>query len=83
MSHSLSSYSGMGYLNMTALAFNAFIADRLEFSASAFPVLGSSENLAAEKTVIFRFLASVVDCLGLGDLAIGPFSNLFWRSEFN
>ena len=46
-------------------------------SAMALIILDRTENLFAEETVRFRFLGSIIDGLGLGDLALSPGVDFF------
>lgn len=79
VSHSLAAHLGAGDFHAALFADDAFIADPFIFAAMAFPVLGRSEDLFAEKSVFFGFLRAVVDRFGFGDFAVGPFSYLFGR----
>ena len=62
VSHTLSTNGRFGYFNTTSVADNAFIANFFVLSTVALPVLARSKNSFAEKTVLFRFQGSVVDC---------------------
>ena len=71
------------YLNAAFVADLIFVAYSFIFSARAFPVLGRSKDLFAEQAVAFRTERTVVDGLGLGNLAIRPASDHFGRCQAN
>ena len=81
MTHAFTSYPCPCYLNAAAVAYFSLEAYLLEFTAVTFPVLGRSEDFFAEKTVFFGLLGTVSDGLGLGHLAVRPFSYLIGRSK--
>jgi hypothetical protein len=62
-------------LDAALFAGDALVTDLLVFAAMAFVVLGRTEDLFAEETSHFRFLAAVVDGLRLRDFAMRPGSN--------
>ena len=79
--HALAAHFGTRDFHAALFADDPLIADPLVFAAMAFPVLGGAEDLFAEQAVAFGFLGAVVDGLGLGDLAVRPFPDLFGRSN--
>ena len=72
VAHALAAHLGGGHLDAAALADDATEADALVLAAGALPVLGRSEDLLAEQTVLLTVERCVVDGLGLLDLAVRP-----------
>ena len=72
VAHALAPDLRAGDLDATALADDAPEADALVLAAVALPVLGGTEDLLAEQTVLLRAQRPVVDGLGLLDLSVGP-----------
>ena len=64
--HALPAYFFLGYLNPTAIADNAFVADTLILTAVAFPVLYRPENTLAKQAAHLRLVGTVVDGFRLG-----------------
>ena len=83
MTHALTTNGALGYLNTASLTNNALEANALVLSTRAFPVLGWTEDLLAEKAVLFRLEGSVVDGLRLLNLTRGPGTNILAGSEAN
>ncbi len=79
MAHALATHLGARYLDATALADDALEADTLVLTAVALPVLGRTEDLLAEESVLLRTERAVVDGLGLLDLTVRPGANLVAR----
>ena len=77
MTHALAANLGLGDLDAAFFADYALVADALIPSAVAFPVLSRSEDALAVKAVPFGLKSSIIDGLGLFDLAVRPFANLF------
>src|SRR5262249_55996561 len=65
-----------GDLHAAALADDALEADALVLAAVALPVPRGSEDPLAEQAVLLRLQGSVVDRLGLLDLAVRPGADL-------
>jgi hypothetical protein len=65
VTHALTTNGGLGYLYATTLTNNSLEADSLVLSTRAFPVLGRTEDLLTEQTVLLRLQGSVVDGLRL------------------
>ena len=72
VAHALAPHLGAGDLHPAALADDALEPDALVLAATAFPVLGGTEDLLAEQAVLFGLERAVVDGLRLADLAVGP-----------
>ena len=68
MSHTVTSYAGFGNLDTASVADHTSVSDLLILSAVALPVLAGSEDLFAEKTVLFGLECPVIDCFRLGNL---------------
>ena len=81
VTHSLSSHLGLRDFNAALVAYDAFVSDSLVFTAVALPVLCRSENPLAVKSVHLRLQGPVVDRFRLGDLTVGPASDLFRGSK--
>ena len=81
MAHALTAHLALGDLDAAAVADLALIADLLVLAAVAFPVLGGSENAFAVQAVTLGLEGTVVDGLGLFDLAVGPFEYLLRRGN--
>ena len=60
-----------------AVTDNATVTDALVLPAEALPVLGGTEYSLAEESVLLRAEGAVVDGLRLGNLAVGPATDLF------
>ena len=76
VAHPLAPDLAAGDLDATLVADDALVADALVLAAVALPVLGRTEDALVEETVLLRLERPVVDGLGLGDLALGPFPDL-------
>ena len=72
VAHALAPHLGPRDLDAAALADDALEADALVLAAVALPVLGRTEDLLAEESVLLGLERAVVDGLGLLDLAVGP-----------
>ena len=81
VTHALAADLGFGDLNAAALTDFTLIAQTLILAAVALPVLGWTKDALAEQAVAFWFQGSIVDGLRLFYLAIGPFPDLFRRSQ--
>ena len=77
MAHALTAYLGAGNLDAALVADNALVADSLVLTAVAFEILGRAENSLAEEAVAFRLERTVVYCLRLGYITVGPAPDLF------
>ena len=67
----------LGDLDAAAVADLPLVAYLLVLAAVALPVLGRSENALAEQAVTLGLKGTVVNGLGLGDLAGRPGKNHF------
>ena len=76
MAHALTAHTALGHFHAAALAYDALEAHALVLAAGALPVAGRSEDLLAEQTVLLRLQGTVVDGLGLLDLAIAPVTDV-------
>ena len=84
VTHSLTSYLLGGNVHTALLTTDDFLAVRiLIFAAHTSAVLGRTKDTLAEQTAYFRFKSSVVDSLGLINLAVRPFSDHFRRCQTN
>ena len=72
MTHSFAAYILLSNFDSALFADLTLMADTLVLSAIAFPVLGRTKDLFAEKTVSLGFGGTVVDSLGLFNLAVRP-----------
>ncbi len=72
VAHALAPDLRTGDLDAAALADDALEAHALVLAAVALPVLGRTEDLLAEETVLLRLEGAVVDGLRLLDLTVGP-----------
>ena len=76
VAHPLAPHLRTRDLDAAALADDALEADALVLAAVALPVLGGTEDLLAEETVLLRLERPVVDGLGLLHLAVRPQTDL-------
>src|SRR5205807_3119079 len=76
VAHPLAADLGARHLDAAALADDPLVADPLVLTAVALPVLGGPEDALAEEPVLLGLERSVVDGLGLGDLAGAPGADL-------
>ncbi len=81
VAHSLATDDGAGYTDATLVADDVFITNSLVFTTVTFPVLGRSEDLLAEESVLLRLLGTVVNGLGLGDFTVRPLEDQLRRSH--
>ena len=81
VAHPFPANLGPGDFHAALITNLAFVALALILSAVALPVLGRSEDALAEQAAFLRFQSPVVDGFRLGDLAVGPFPNLFRRCQ--
>ena len=77
VTHSLSTNFCQRNFNTTFLADNTAVLESLVLSAEALVVLDRAKNLGAEKTIALRLERTVVNSLGLLDLAVRPRSDHF------
>ena len=68
-------------LDAALVADDALVADPLVLAAVALPVLGRAEDALVEEAVLLRLERSVVDGLGLRDLALRPLPDLVRAGE--
>ena len=83
MAHPLTTDLRTGHLNAAALTDDALEANPLVLATGAFPVLGRTEDLLAEETVLLGLERAVVDGLGLLDFAVGPHADAVRSREPN
>ena len=81
VAHAVAAHLGARDLDAAALADDALEADALVLAAVALPVLGRTEDLLAEESVLLRLERAVVDGLGLLDLAARPLADLLRARE--
>jgi len=79
MSHPLAPHAGASYFHTAFIAYDPPIPNLLILSTIALPILGRAEYRFAEKAILLWPQSTVVDCLGLGDLTVGPGVDLFRR----
>ena len=72
VAHALAAHLGAGHLHAALIADNALVTYSLVFTAVAFKVLGGTENPLAKESVPFGLEGTVVNGLGLGNLAVRP-----------
>ena len=71
VTHTLTTYLLLCYLNTATLAHDTFITDSLVLSAMALIILYRTEYALAEKTVTLGLVCTVVDSLRFQDLTAG------------
>jgi hypothetical protein len=76
VTHALTTNGRLSYFNATALTNDSLEANALVLTASALPVLGRTEDLLAEQTVLLRLEGTVVDGLRLLYFTVRPRSNI-------
>ena len=81
MPHAFTTYSGLGHFHATAIANDPLVLDALVLAAGTFIILRRAKNTLAEKTVFFWLQRTIVDRLGLLDLAPLPFANGLWGRD--
>ena len=81
MAHAFAAHFLLGDLDAAAVADDAFVTYAFVFAAVALPVAGGSEDTLAEQTVAFGLIGTIVDSLGLGDLAVGAFLDRLGRCQ--
>ena len=81
VAHSFTANLGARYFDTALVADGAFITHLLIFAAFAFPILCRSENFLAEETIGFSLQGSVVNRFRFRYFAVGPFEDLFRRSD--
>ena len=69
MSHTLTTYARLGYLNSAFVTDLALVADLFVLSAVTLPVLAGSKDPLTEKTLCLRLQSTIVDCFRLGYLS--------------
>ena len=81
MSKALATHFCLNDFDTALLALRAAVFHPFVFTAVAFVVFDGPENLGTEETFAFRFKRSIVDRLGLLDLAMAPFQDLFGAGQ--
>jgi hypothetical protein len=81
MAEAFAADAGKGDFDAALVADDAAVFHALVLAAEAFPVRGGTEDAGAEKAVAFRFEGTVIDGLRLGNLAVGPTTDLLRRGE--
>ncbi len=76
MAQALAPYSCTGHLDTAFVTHNPPIADLFVFAAIALVVSLRSKDGFTEQAIFFGPQTSVVDCLRLGHLTIGPRKDL-------
>jgi hypothetical protein len=80
--HSFPSHYTAGDLHSAFIADYSLVSDLFVLSAITFPIFGGTEDLFAEKAVLFRFLSSVVDGLRPQYLSVRPRKDILRRGQF-
>ena len=83
VAHAFATDLGVSHFNAATVADDALVADALELTAVAFPVLNRSKDLFAEKTILFRLEGTVVNRFRLCHFAIGPVTDQVRGGEMN
>ena len=83
MSHAFAAHAAVCNLYAAAVADNAFEFRAFVLAACAFPVPFRPENTLAEQTVLFRTIGTIIDRLGLANLAKRPASNIIRACQRN
>ncbi len=81
VAHPLTADLRAGDLHAAALTDDALEPDALVLATRALPVLGGTEDLLAEESVLLGLQGAVVDGLRLLDLAVGPHADAVRRCE--
>jgi hypothetical protein len=81
VAHPISPDPGARDLDAAPLADDALEADPLVLAAVAFPILRRAEDALVEEAVLLGTEGTIVDGLGLRDLAAGPLPDLVGRGE--
>src|SRR4051794_5366249 len=77
MAHALAPDARQGHLDRALLADDALVLHPLVLAAQALVILDRPEDARAEQAVALGLEGTVVDGLGLLDLAVGPRQDLF------
>ena len=77
VAHALAADAGEGHLDAAAVADDALVLDALVLAAGALPVAGRAEDALAEETAFLGLEGTVVDRLGILDLALATRSGWF------
>jgi hypothetical protein len=72
VTHALTTNRGLSDLYATTLTNDSLKANSLVLATGALPVLGRTEDLLAEQTVLLRLESSVVDGLRLLNFTVRP-----------
>ena len=80
MAHALAAHPCLCHLYAALFTDHAAEAHALVFAAIALPVLGGTEDALAEQAIPFRAQCAVVDRFRFQHFAMGPGTNLAWRS---
>src|SRR5918911_2092743 len=81
MTHPVAAHPGAGYLHPAPLADDALEPDPLVLAAIALPVLRRAEDALVEEAVLLGTEGTIIDGLGLGNLAPGPLPDLIGGGE--
>ena len=81
VSHPLTTHLLLGHLDITPVADDTTVTDSLVLAAIALVVLGRTEDLLAEQTVLLRLVCPVVDGFRLEDLATRAVGDIFRRCK--
>jgi len=81
MAKPFSSDLGLDNLDTAFLADYAAVLHALVLAAVAFEILYRTENLGAEEPISFRLECSIIYCLRLLHLTMGPIHDLLGRSK--
>ena len=83
VAHALAPDRRERHLDAAAVADHALVLDALVLAAGALPVLGRSEDLLAEETVLLGAVGAVVYRLGVLDLAVRPAADRLGGGELH
>src|SRR3989344_9058718 len=81
MTHSFSSNRTSGDFNTTFIANNTFVTNPFILTTVTLPVFGGPKNTFIKQAISLWFLGSIVDGFRLHYLTVGPFFNIFRRSD--
>ena len=70
--HTLTAYSCQGYFYTALLTYNTTVLETLVLTAQTFVIFYGSKYFGAKQSIAFRLERSVVNCLRLFYLTVGP-----------
>src|SRR3989344_3149969 len=83
MPHALTPYRRLRYLYPATVTNHPFIANLAVLPTVALIIFFRAKNPFIEKSVFFRPLGAVIDCLRFRPLSVRPGLNILGRSQFD